>query len=284
MQSRQAVPVVPVAVRPASPAYCSQQTRPVKKLCPSSSKYAGLQGFIDLFVLRYQTSLLFGRRGPLPNIERAAHPAWWLSTPIVPSHIGQSHHPILLPTSNFFSLLLAVTVTVTATALLLLLLLLCPLSPIVLQVPGLPRLQRWTVIFLAATAILHVYAAISHSYQHCPPVQLAALSTSLVFAAHLCDSKNPISCPWAGVERDPLDLDTAAAVSSLWLPHELRPAPDHTPCSLVATRKAPTQPKEIRLRAQQLHLRAQGAGSTPTSGPSPGCAHHFLPEVAIRQT
>ncbi|KAK2602497.1 hypothetical protein N8I77_009024 [Diaporthe amygdali] len=53
---------------------------------------------------------------------------------------------------------------------------------------------------------------------------------------------------------------------------------------LSTTRKAPTQLKEIRLQAQQLHHCAQGADSTPSSGPSACSAHHFLPEVAIRQT
>lgn len=42
--------------------------------------------------------------GSLPHIHREQHHPAWLSTPIIPSHIGQSHRPIL-PTSNFFSLL-----------------------------------------------------------------------------------------------------------------------------------------------------------------------------------
>lgn len=118
----------------------------------------------------------------------------------------------------------------------------------------------------------------------------------------------------AGVERDPLDLDLdTATTSSLGQPRvslqlsrsrlgseTSKSSPSskliRAPFRAQFTRrdpqgKAPIQPtthnpepREIRLRAQQLHLRAQGAGSTPISGPSPCSAHHFLPEVAIRQT
>lgn len=54
--------MVPVAVRPA---YCSRQTRPVKKLCPSLLHILRGSRAPSTFcpALRYQTSLLFGRCG-----------------------------------------------------------------------------------------------------------------------------------------------------------------------------------------------------------------------------
>lgn len=338
MQSRQAVPVVPVAVRPA---YCSQQTRPVKKLCPSLLQVLRGSRAPSTFSscgTRLPCSLVDAVRCALccfaPFICRAAHPAW-LSTPITPSHIGQSHHPIL-PTSNFSlpprrhrqrhrhrNCVAAAVPAVFSSC---------------YEFQGCQDCNVGPSSSCAETANLHV-SAISHSYQHCPPVR--CLSASLVFAAHLCEpnpcapkkehkrvgrahspSINTLTAyiyllvcePFvslAGVERDPLDTcncrslghrvslarpDHALVASeanrsglrdtSLGVATSLIPSLEHRfgHSSLVATRKAPTQLKEIRLQAQQLHLRAQGAGSTPISGPSPCSAHHFLPEVAIRQT
>lgn len=103
MQSRQAVPLVPVAVRPA---YCSQQTRPVKKLCPSLLQVLRGSRAPSTFLscgTRLPCSLVDAVRcalccSPHPYVEQRTRPG--LSTPITPSHIGQSRHPIL-PTSNF---------------------------------------------------------------------------------------------------------------------------------------------------------------------------------------
>lgn len=177
--------MVPVAVRPA---YCSQQTRPVKKLCPSL-----------LLVLRGSrapsTFLSCGTRLPCSLVDAVlspsalfcihrAHSRAWSTTPITPPNIGQSRHPVL-PTSNF-SLLLAVTVTVivTATACCCCWCRCCARCLLVLQVSqGCQDCNVGPSSSCAATADLDV-SALSHSYQHCPPVR--RLSASLVFAAHLC--------------------------------------------------------------------------------------------------
>lgn len=115
MQSRQAVPVVPVAVRPAllQPTNkASQKALPVPPPGPP-----GLQGSIDLLSCgtRLPCSLVDAVLSPsaLFCVHRA-HSRAWSTTPITPPNIGQSRHPVL-PTSNF-SLLLAVTVSVIVTA------------------------------------------------------------------------------------------------------------------------------------------------------------------------
>lgn len=142
-----------------------------KTFARPSSKSSGAPGLHRPFVPRYQNSLLFGRCGSLP-IHRAAHPTW-SSTPITPSHIGQSHHPIL-PTSNF-SLLLAVTVSVIVTANLRCCCCCCArcLSSCY-KFQGCQDCNVGPSSSCAATANLHV-SAISHSYQHCPPVLLPCL-------------------------------------------------------------------------------------------------------------
>lgn len=113
----------------------------------------------------------------------------WSTTPITPPNIGQSHHPVL-PTSNFFSRLLAVTVSVIVTATACCCCCCCAV-PAVSRAASFQGCQDCNVgpsSSCAATADLDV-SALSHSYQHCPPVR--CLSASLVFAAHLCE---PNSC------------------------------------------------------------------------------------------
>lgn len=185
MQSRQAVPLVPVAVRPA---YCSQQTRPVKKLCPSLLQVLRGSRAPSTFLscgTRLPCSLVDAVRcalccSPHPYVEQRTRPG--LSTPITPSHIGQSRHPIL-PTSNF-SLLprrhrqrhrhrnCVAAGAVPA------------VSSSCYKFQGCQDCNVGPSSSCAETANLHV-SAISHSYQHCPPVR--CLSASLVFAAHLCE-------------------------------------------------------------------------------------------------
>jgi hypothetical protein len=166
--SRQAVPVVPDAVRPG---YCSQQTSQSKGFAhPSSKPSRGSKAPSTFFVLRYQNSLLFGRCG-------CRHYAV-----ITPSHIGWSHHPIL-PTSNFFCLSPCRQRhrhrhRHRKSALLLS----CPLSFAVPRVPGLPRLQRWTVIFLRSN---RKPAPACVSLPIPTLISTVRPSSSLIFAAHL---------------------------------------------------------------------------------------------------
>lgn len=166
MQSRQAVPVVPVMVGLRTAANKQGQSKSFAR--PSSSS-SGPPGLHRPFVLRCGTRLpcsLVDVVHPLLSIHGAR--SAWSTTPITPAHIGQSHQPVLpLPTS--------------------------PFSPSPSPSPS-PQLLRAAVpgVFGAATSraaktatldrhlpaqqqpqILDVFA-LSHSYQHCPPVRLSA--------------------------------------------------------------------------------------------------------------
>lgn len=145
--------MVPVAVRPAY-LHCSQQTRPVKKLCPSL-----------LLVLRGSrapsTFLSCGTRLPcslvdavlLPSalsIHNRAHsglvdnsnntPKYWPEPSSRPAHFQ-----LLLPSPRRHRQRHRHR---NCVLLLLLLLLRCARCLSCCKFPGLPRLQRWTVIFL----------------------------------------------------------------------------------------------------------------------------------------
>jgi hypothetical protein len=167
MQSRQAVPVVPVAVRPA---YCSQQTRPVKKLCPSLLQVPRGSRAPSTFLscgTRLPCSLVDAVRSPY--IEQHARPGrvdtnntltYW---PEPSSH--PAHFQLLLPSPRRHRQRHRHRNCVTAAAAA------AAVPAVFLSCYKSQRCQDCNVgpsSSCAATASLHV-SAISHSYQHCPP-------------------------------------------------------------------------------------------------------------------